>query len=54
MLARGDEVAKVSSANCSGVELDLEKSMLLKETLPDVTSGTLLIVVAVFEQVTEA
>lgn len=53
VLARGVAAAKVSSANCSGVELDWEKSTLLKVTLPEVTSGTLSMVVLVVEHVTE-
>lgn len=51
-LARGVDVAKVSMANCSGLELDLEKSMLLNVAFPEVTSGTVAMVVLVVEQVT--
>lgn len=53
VLASGVAVVKVSMANCSADELDLEKSMLLNETLPEVTSGTLSMVVAVVEHVTD-
>lgn len=40
-------VAKVSRANCSGLEPDLLKSILLNVADPDVTSGTLSMVVPV-------
>lgn len=43
----------MSSANCRGVEEDCEKSTWLKETAPEVTSGTSEIVVSVVEQVIE-
>lgn len=39
-------MANVSSANCNGVLLDFEKSMALKDTAPEVTSGTPPMVVA--------
>lgn len=53
MLARGLAVANFESANSRGVCVDLLKSIAEKVDAPELTSGTLEIVVAVLEQVIE-
>lgn len=51
MEARGDLVANMERANCKGVWLDVAKLTDEKETLPDVTSGTLEMVFVLAEHV---
>lgn len=46
-------MANVESANCSGVCFEVAKLMEEKEVVPEVTSGTLEMVLTVLEQLME-